>query len=295
MADVSQLEVNGTTYNICDATARDSLSHVAEVIYPVGSIYMSTNSTSPATLFGFGTWTRIEGKFLLGATDGGTGSGASYVAGATGGAASVTLTAAQSGVPAHSHENTIKATTPSLSHSITQPAFKTPELTHSVTQPTVKYTAPASHTHNLAAGKAGAAINFQQGGNTIIFNWKAGPTWAATNFNSRWYWGINNASGGWGTPSGNTTQTNTIGLTGKTEGATGAGTSNGTSASVSGCAVTKHSATACTRSTDVAISAHDATDCTMSGSISNNTAAAATSAHTNMPPFQAVYIWYRSA
>lgn len=26
MADVSQLEINGTTYNICDATARDSLS-----------------------------------------------------------------------------------------------------------------------------------------------------------------------------------------------------------------------------------------------------------------------------
>lgn len=27
MADISQLEVNGTTYNICDATARDSLSN----------------------------------------------------------------------------------------------------------------------------------------------------------------------------------------------------------------------------------------------------------------------------
>ena len=27
-----------------------------ETIYPIGSIYMSANSTSPATLFG-GTWT----------------------------------------------------------------------------------------------------------------------------------------------------------------------------------------------------------------------------------------------
>ena len=35
-------------------------------IYPVGSIYMSVNSTSPATLFG-GTWVQIKGRYLLGA------------------------------------------------------------------------------------------------------------------------------------------------------------------------------------------------------------------------------------
>lgn len=34
--------------------------------YPVGSIYMSLNATSPASLFG-GTWTQIKDKFLLGA------------------------------------------------------------------------------------------------------------------------------------------------------------------------------------------------------------------------------------
>lgn len=33
--------------------------------YPVGSIYMSTDSTSPASRFG-GTWTQISGRFLLG-------------------------------------------------------------------------------------------------------------------------------------------------------------------------------------------------------------------------------------
>lgn len=33
-------------------------------LYPVGSIYMSVGTTSPAVLFG-GTWEQIEGKFLL--------------------------------------------------------------------------------------------------------------------------------------------------------------------------------------------------------------------------------------
>lgn len=37
--------------------------------YPVGAIYISTDSTSPASLFG-GSWTRIEGKFLLGTSMG---------------------------------------------------------------------------------------------------------------------------------------------------------------------------------------------------------------------------------
>ena len=57
--------------------------------YPVGSIYMSVNSTSPETLFG-GTWERITGRFLLAATDGGN-SGASQDPGNTGGNATVNL------------------------------------------------------------------------------------------------------------------------------------------------------------------------------------------------------------
>lgn len=48
-------------------------------IYPVGSIYMSVNSTNPQYLFG-GTWVKLENKFLLG-------SGSSYTSGATGGSA----------------------------------------------------------------------------------------------------------------------------------------------------------------------------------------------------------------
>lgn len=69
-------------------------SLILEAVYPVGSIYMSVNSTSPATLFG-GTWKAIQGKFLLGAY------GNTYKAGSTGGEATHTLTAAE--MPEHAH------------------------------------------------------------------------------------------------------------------------------------------------------------------------------------------------
>lgn len=41
-------------------------SAIVNLIYPVGAIYMSINSTSPGTLFG-GTWVSVaEGKFVVG-------------------------------------------------------------------------------------------------------------------------------------------------------------------------------------------------------------------------------------
>ena len=38
-----------------------------ETVYPVGSVYTNkTVSTNPATLFGFGTWTAIAGRVVVG-------------------------------------------------------------------------------------------------------------------------------------------------------------------------------------------------------------------------------------
>lgn len=42
------------------------------VVYPVGAVYISYSSTSPATLFG-GTWVAITGRFLYANADTGTG------------------------------------------------------------------------------------------------------------------------------------------------------------------------------------------------------------------------------
>ena len=63
-------------------------------LYPVGSIYMSVNDTSPASLFG-GTWEQLKDRFLLGAGD-------SYAAGSTGGEATHTLTVNE--MPKHAHQ-----------------------------------------------------------------------------------------------------------------------------------------------------------------------------------------------
>lgn len=62
-------------------------------LYPVGAIYMSTNATSPASLFG-GTWTQITDRFLIGA-------GQNYAVNATGGEATHTLTTDE--MPSHRH------------------------------------------------------------------------------------------------------------------------------------------------------------------------------------------------
>lgn len=75
-------------------------------MYPAGSIYMNgLVNTDPNVLFGTGTWTKIEGKFLYGATT------SLDDLGDTGGATTVTLT--QNNLPAAA-----TFTIPSLSLSI---------------------------------------------------------------------------------------------------------------------------------------------------------------------------------
>ena len=71
---------------------------ILNLLHPVGSIYTSVNSTSPASLFG-GTWERLKDVFLLAAGD-------TYAAGATGGEAEHTLT--EDEMPNHRHNRYIE-------------------------------------------------------------------------------------------------------------------------------------------------------------------------------------------
>jgi hypothetical protein len=77
--------------------------------YPVGSIYMSTVATSPATLFGFGTWVTYGSGRVLISQDG------TYTAGSTGGSATTTL--AEANLPSHTHSATSTSNTSDPGHS----------------------------------------------------------------------------------------------------------------------------------------------------------------------------------
>ena len=67
-----------------DGVLRVGGKSLLDMVYPVGSIYLSVSGTDPQTLFG-GTWARLEDVFLLAA-------GAKHAAGSTGGEESHILT-----------------------------------------------------------------------------------------------------------------------------------------------------------------------------------------------------------
>lgn len=83
------LIVNSIMYN------QNQTSFMFDQIYPIGSIYLSVDSTDPSLRFG-GGWERIQDTFLLAC-------GQTYEAGATGGEATHTLTISE--MPSHGHSH----------------------------------------------------------------------------------------------------------------------------------------------------------------------------------------------
>lgn len=99
LADGSRLEKDGKIS--ADSAANSaklggkSLAEIMLDLYPVGAVYISVNSTSPASLFG-GTWEQLQDRFLLAA-------GSTYSAGSTGGEETHTLTVKE--MPTHRHSS----------------------------------------------------------------------------------------------------------------------------------------------------------------------------------------------
>lgn len=114
-ADVSSLSAVATSGAYSDLTGTPNFATVAtsgsyadlsnkpsiptntsiiDLIYPVGSYYWNSNSTSPATLFGVGTWTQITNQFIFAA-------GGDYASGDTGGEVDHLLTIQE--MPSHDH------------------------------------------------------------------------------------------------------------------------------------------------------------------------------------------------
>ena len=95
--------------------------------YPVGSYYISSISTSPATLFGGGTWVQVQDRMILAA-------GSTYTAGtlanpATGGSATKTLVTAN--LPSHTHTFTT-STAGNHTHTVSGSTQSAGSHTHTV-------------------------------------------------------------------------------------------------------------------------------------------------------------------
>ena len=104
-------------------------------IYPIGSIYISTVSTSPATLFG-GTWERFgNGKVLAGVDES---DDAFKTVGQTGG--SKTKTIAVGNLPAHTHGVNINTNSTNHNHG------------------TINTTSTGAHTHSIGVNTNGNVI-----------------------------------------------------------------------------------------------------------------------------------------
>lgn len=116
------------------------MKDIWQVVYPVGAIYMSVNSVSPATLFG-GTWSRISDRFLLAA-------GESYSAGSTGGEATHKLTTAE--LPAHTH------TVGAHSHGLNSHKHSIPSLSGTAAS-------NGAHTHNVVPRNADGILFTAEG------------------------------------------------------------------------------------------------------------------------------------
>ena len=104
-APTPRVDTNNTQLATC-GFVRNAIAKYAPMldtmkkIYPVGSIYISTVSTNPATLFGFGTWEAMPAGHVL-LAQGKSSWGTTYNAGSTGGEATHQLTVGE--LPSHNH------------------------------------------------------------------------------------------------------------------------------------------------------------------------------------------------
>lgn len=119
-------------------------------IYPVGSIYMSINSTNPRSLFG-GTWEQIQDKFLLCC-------GTTYAAGSTGGAATM----------AHTHSQVAVTTGASSAANSGGPSNNTSGST------AITVAQMPSHVHKFQRQQWYSADTVSNSSTGTIYSWKSG-------------------------------------------------------------------------------------------------------------------------
>lgn len=93
------LVANGIYVEDLDDTVDTAVAAALEAMMPVGFVVTLGVSTNPATLYGFGTWTAVTGRVIVGIDSGQT---EFDTLNETGGAKTHTLTTAE--MPAHNHD-----------------------------------------------------------------------------------------------------------------------------------------------------------------------------------------------
>lgn len=127
----------------------DGGNNIFDLVYPVGSIYMSVNNVDPSVLFGGTTWEQIKDAFLLSAGD-------TYKAGTTGGEATHKLTLEE--MPSHSHHVPGNASGGTISY----PGY--------IDAPNVNGTAQKWHAESSCAGDSKAHNNMPP--YLTVYMWK---------------------------------------------------------------------------------------------------------------------------
>ena len=112
---IDKIKYGSNTYKLSPEA-----TEIMNLIYPIGSIYMSVNNVSPQTFLG-GKWQSINGRFLVAqGSNGASGDEAlNITAGLSGGEASHKLTDEESGLPVHGHGGTYTRPTVSSSGKVT--------------------------------------------------------------------------------------------------------------------------------------------------------------------------------
>ena len=252
-------------------------------MHPVGSVYMSTSSTNPSSLFG-GTWTAIKDRMLIGA-------GGDYSALSTGGAKTVTLSV--SNLPSHTHTG---STASAGGHTHTGSADSAGAHSHTAQS-------NGAHTHTTDSKGAHTHSTDSKGSHTHTRG-----TMEITGSFAGAGEGSGFCSGAFTTPGRTGAIVNNSGDRDNLYVFTASNTWTGSTSSAGGHTHTAQSNGAHTHTAQSA-GAHTHTT-TSAGAHSHNLTIASASGHTHtvtvgstgsgtafsvMPPYFAVYMWYRTA
>lgn len=143
-----------------------SAAELIDFFYPVGSIITLNIATNPGTLFGHGTWAAYGAGRTLVAID--AGQSEFNVVDEEGGVKEVTLTAAQSGLPQHTHTQN--------SHNHTQDAHGHTMSGGSSDDTSAPFTGPDASTSTATAFGGGIGQTTATNQAATAVNQNAGPT-----------------------------------------------------------------------------------------------------------------------